>query len=74
MACYPKLVGFCKVQNRKKLGDTIKNVIITMDIAYDEQYQFGKTWSAVAGCKRTTAFLPSCSIIRLCHFIIYVLV
>ena len=37
MTCYPKLVGFCKVQNRKnKLGDTIKNVIITMDLADDE--------------------------------------
>ena len=74
MACYPKLVGFCKVQNRKKLGDTIKNVIITMDIAYDEQYQFGKTWSAEAGCKGTIALLPSCLNIRLYHFFLYVLV
>ena len=66
MTCYPKLVGFCKVQNRKnKLGSTIKNVIITMDLADDEQYQLGKTWPADAGCRGTAALLPSYLNIRL---------
>ena len=67
MTCYPKLVGFWKVQNRKKnkLGDTIKNAIITMDLADDEQYQLGKTWPAEAECRGTAALLPSYLNIRL---------
>lgn len=39
---------FQNSNKEKSFGDPIKNVISTMDLTDDEQYQIGKTWSAEA--------------------------
>ena len=49
---------FQNSKQKKSFGDAIKNVISTMDLADDEQYQIGKTWPAEAGDKSSIAPFP----------------